>query len=733
MKAVRLLLILLFVIPKHVIAEENSNQLLLTQYPATKKWGYTYNKSKTSRMFLPTRLTATSAFSAVGLGTSLIWGKKDRLAYNWAIPPQYDQAAKNFEEGLAAVIMEGRMGFINSSNQFVIPPIYKAKKLTKFNYGLAPVMIEGKYGFIDKLGNLVIPNRYEWADSFKDNGLASVKMEGKYGTIDLNGELVVPCTYQLEEAMTTVPVSNKDYRQAVKDVKAKLDSGVYSVLTQRLDSISAKVDSKEVEFSKGLIAPDDQPFFEQKGSFYGARISEKDSIWLFKPEYIGIEQINDGFFLLFAKDSLCGVGDSFGRIIVPCEYEDITYDRNGHAFVVQEKEHYGFYGIDGLIRAFTGFDLIGGFADGTAPIWVDNETGTVTEDGTIDPEFIQRLYVLGETAEKNGDTQRARQLYARIIKIEPTFAMAYNNFGLLELKSEAYSEGMSKLKLAHELAPENEQITANYKQARKDQKSRRWDKVISGLETAGTLVGVAATTYAAIEGDETAVTALNEGRSLTAEELATTALKSSESASVNEDIYDFENMQVKATSSSQIEKEKQKLQQLYVQREAIIARSKNTQRTISSEGSKQVRRAGTSLRMNHGQVRPGQGNYGRGAADRHLRETTDNRVELRNINQRIERQIAFIQHLEEGGSSATFSAPASRSTKTGKFQKSGPSQRDKITNDHTYRNWETQLIRMSTGTDPYDDSKRKYIQSQMRSLRAKYGFGKSQWEDWGGK
>lgn len=79
MKAVRLLLILLFVIPKHVIAEENSNQLLLTQYPATKKWGYTYNKSKTSRMFLPTRLTATSAFSAVGLGTSLIWGKKDRL------------------------------------------------------------------------------------------------------------------------------------------------------------------------------------------------------------------------------------------------------------------------------------------------------------------------------------------------------------------------------------------------------------------------------------------------------------------------------------------------------------------------------------------------------------------------------------------------------------------------------------------------------------------------------
>lgn len=51
MKAVRLLLILLFVIPKHVIAEENSNNYCLLN-PATKKWGYTYNKSKTSRMFL---------------------------------------------------------------------------------------------------------------------------------------------------------------------------------------------------------------------------------------------------------------------------------------------------------------------------------------------------------------------------------------------------------------------------------------------------------------------------------------------------------------------------------------------------------------------------------------------------------------------------------------------------------------------------------------------------------
>lgn len=91
---------------------EESEKLLLTQYPGTKKWGYVFSSSKTSRIFLPTRITATSAFDAVGLRTGLIWGKKERLEFNWAIPPQYDKAAKDFDENLACVILNGRVGFI---------------------------------------------------------------------------------------------------------------------------------------------------------------------------------------------------------------------------------------------------------------------------------------------------------------------------------------------------------------------------------------------------------------------------------------------------------------------------------------------------------------------------------------------------------------------------------------------------------------------------------------------
>ena len=43
--------------------------------------------------------------------------------------------------------------------------------------------------------------------------LATIKQDGKFGAINLRGEIVVPCKYILEEAMISVPISNKVYRQ----------------------------------------------------------------------------------------------------------------------------------------------------------------------------------------------------------------------------------------------------------------------------------------------------------------------------------------------------------------------------------------------------------------------------------------------------------------------------------------------------------------------------------------
>lgn len=66
---------------------------------------------------------------------------------------------------------------------------------TDFANGLAAVMIEGKWGYIDKTGTLVIPCRYDWAGPFTDS-LAPVESEEMVGYIDRRGEITLPYQFR---------------------------------------------------------------------------------------------------------------------------------------------------------------------------------------------------------------------------------------------------------------------------------------------------------------------------------------------------------------------------------------------------------------------------------------------------------------------------------------------------------------------------------------------------------
>ena len=59
----------------------------------------------------------------------------------------------SFSEGLAAVIINSKWGFINNSGQLLIP--CKFDDALSFSEGLAAVTINGKEHLIDKTGNIV--------------------------------------------------------------------------------------------------------------------------------------------------------------------------------------------------------------------------------------------------------------------------------------------------------------------------------------------------------------------------------------------------------------------------------------------------------------------------------------------------------------------------------------------------------------------------------------------------
>lgn len=134
-------------------------------------------------------------------------------AGNLAIPPRFDDNStsdlsevfiytssisdRDFSEGLAAVKLNGRWGYIDHTGQTVITPqfVYAGK----FKEGLAPVAIKKArkraYGYIDAKGNMVIPPQFEMALEFR-NGLAqvgSIKSNGdfdKRGYIDKMGKYI---------------------------------------------------------------------------------------------------------------------------------------------------------------------------------------------------------------------------------------------------------------------------------------------------------------------------------------------------------------------------------------------------------------------------------------------------------------------------------------------------------------------------------------------------------------
>lgn len=111
------------------------------------------------------------------------WGY--RLYDELVIEPKFSYAGP-FSEGLAAVAMNGKYGFIDKDGKCVIP--YRYEYTGKFNEGLAVARMNGKYGYVDKTGRSAIPYKFDFAGGFS-NGLAAVKFNGEDFFIDTDGQM----------------------------------------------------------------------------------------------------------------------------------------------------------------------------------------------------------------------------------------------------------------------------------------------------------------------------------------------------------------------------------------------------------------------------------------------------------------------------------------------------------------------------------------------------------------
>jgi hypothetical protein len=98
-----------------------------------------------------------------------------------------------FSEGLAAMPLDGKFGYMDKSGKFLIAPTFD--DAFPFANGLARVKTGGKYGFIDKTGKMAVEPKFLGAHEFKEGAAAVAVGQNKWGFIDSKGNFLLEPKY----------------------------------------------------------------------------------------------------------------------------------------------------------------------------------------------------------------------------------------------------------------------------------------------------------------------------------------------------------------------------------------------------------------------------------------------------------------------------------------------------------------------------------------------------------
>lgn len=123
------------------------------------------------------------------------------------IPCQYENARDTFSQGLAAVVLNHRIGFIDKTGAVRIPFVFEYSEfdfnfydsgLARFSEGLCAMTQNRKFGYIDKSGATVIPFEFDDAGPFHRGQAVVYKLFGKEkkaALIDAAGNILIPFQY----------------------------------------------------------------------------------------------------------------------------------------------------------------------------------------------------------------------------------------------------------------------------------------------------------------------------------------------------------------------------------------------------------------------------------------------------------------------------------------------------------------------------------------------------------
>lgn len=158
-----------------------------------------------------------------------------------------------FSEGLAAVVRNGKIGFINAKNEIVIPFKYcYFDKYNAYDFGYlfhndCCVMTneKGELGLINKKGEWILNPIYDEILPLHENGYRLVVNKEKYGVIDSNNNIVYPAEYDYIDIVSNGFVLAKEGKMWQIDFSGKVTKPFMYEMSEEILFVSGYTEDED--------------------------------------------------------------------------------------------------------------------------------------------------------------------------------------------------------------------------------------------------------------------------------------------------------------------------------------------------------------------------------------------------------------------------------------------------------------------------------------------------------
>ena len=243
-----------------------------------------------------------------------------------------------------------------------------------------------KYGLINLKGKKITKPVYESIETleYKD-GILKIKQDGKYGLIDLKGNEIIKPKYNL---ITTDGYYNEEtkYDKAGYIVNVRTDSGYrYGYINYRGKEM---LDTMYTDIKRITEKKDDNVIYLVTYKNGKAGIL-KNGQTIIENEYEDIEYDIENEIIILQKDVKQGVYDFEGNMILPIQYENITFA--GQYINAYKDEEFQVFDINGILQNKESHKSIEKVNNGKYSITIDRDN----KYGVIDAnknEILENKY-----------------------------------------------------------------------------------------------------------------------------------------------------------------------------------------------------------------------------------------------------------------------------------------------------------------------------------------------------